>query len=48
MIWKSGGNKNLSLKIKSLRFNHVVFRSLKTCHKKITPTVVEMQQLPDI
>ena len=49
MSWNIGGNRNLFLKLKSkLGLNHVVLLTPKTSPEKLTLTVVEMQQLPDI
>ena len=49
MSWNIGDNRNLFLKLKSkLRLYHVVLTNPKTSPEKFTPTVVEMQQLPDI
>ena len=49
MSWNIGDNRNLFLNIKSkLGFYHVVFTTPKTSPEKLTFTVVEMQQLPDI
>ena len=49
MSWNIGDNKNLFLKLKStLGLYHVVLTTPKTSPKKLTLTVVEMQQLPDI
>ena len=48
MSWNIGDNRNLFLKLKSkLGLYHVALRS-KNSPKKITLTVVETQQLPDI
>ena len=44
-----GDNRKLFLKLKSkLRIYHVVLTTPKTSPEKLTLTVVEMQQLPDI
>ena len=44
-----GDNRNLFLKLNSkLGFYHVVLTTPKTSPEKLTLTVVEMQQLPDI
>ena len=44
-----GDNRNLLLKLKSkLGLYHVVLTTPKISHEKLTLTVVEMQQLPDI
>ena len=49
MSWNIGDNRNLFLKLKSkLGFYHVVLTTPKTFREKLTLTVVEMQQLPDI
>ena len=49
MSWNIGDNRNLFLKLKSkLGLYHVVLTTPKTSPEKITLTVVEMQQLPDI
>ena len=49
MIWNIGENKNLFLKLKSkLGLYHVVLPTLKTSPEKITLTLVEMQQSPEI
>ena len=49
MSWKNGDNRNLFLKLKSkLGFYHILLTTPKTSPKKLTLTVVEMQQLPDI
>ena len=49
MSWNFGDNRNLFLKLKSiLGLYHVVLTTPKTSLEKPTPTVVEMQQLPDI
>ena len=49
MIWNNGDNGNLSLTLKSkLGLYHVVLTTQKTSPEKLTLTVVEMQQLPDI
>ena len=49
MNWNIGGNRNLFLKLKSeLGLYHVVLTTPKTSPEKLTLTVVEMQQLPDI
>ena len=49
MIWNIGDNRNLLLKLSSkLGLYHVVLTSAKTSQEKLTLTVVEMQQLPDI
>ena len=48
MSWNFGDNRILFLKLKSrLRLNHVELKS-KDSPKKITLTLVETQQLPDI
>ena len=47
--WNIGDNRNLFLKLKSkLELYHVVLTTPKTCHQKLTFTVVEMQQFPHI
>ena len=44
-----GDTRNLFLKLKSkLGLHHVVLTTPKTSPEKLTLTVVEMQQLPDI
>ena len=49
MSWNIGDNRNLFLKLKSkLGLYHVVLTTPKTSPEKITLTIVEMQQLPDI
>ena len=48
-IWNIGDNISLFLKLKSnLGLFHVVLATPETLPKKLTLTVVEMQQLPDI
>ena len=47
--WNNGENRYLILKLKSkLRLNHVVLTTHKNSHEKLTLTLVEMQQLPEI
>ena len=47
MNWKIGDNLNLFLKLKTkLGLNHVLLITPKTPLKKLTLTLVEMQQLP--
>ena len=49
MSWNIGDNRNLFLKLKpKLGLCHVVLTTPKTSPEKLTLTVVEMQQLPDI
>ena len=49
MRWNNGDNRNLFLKLKSkLRLYHILLTTPKTSPEKLTLTVVEMQQLPDI
>ena len=49
MSWNIGDNKNLFLNLKSkLGLYHVVLATTKNSPEKVTLTVVEMQQLPDI
>ena len=49
MSWNIGDNRNLFLKLKlNLGLYLVVLTTPKTSPKKLTLTVVEMQQLPDI
>ena len=49
MSWNIGGNRNFFLKLKSnLGLYHVVLSTPKTSSEKLTLTVVEMQQLPDV
>ena len=49
MSWNIGDNRNLFLKLKSkLGFYHVVLSTPKTSPEKLTLTVVEVQQLPDV
>ena len=49
MSWNIGDNTNLFLKLKSkLGLYHVALTTAKTPREKLTLTVVEMQQLPDI
>ena len=49
MSWNIGDNRNLFLKLKSkLGLYHVVLTTPKTSPEKLTLTVVEMQQKPDI
>ena len=48
MSWNIGDNRNLFLKLKTkLGFYHVELKSEDSC-EKITLTLVETQQLPDI
>ena len=48
MSWNNGGNRNLFLKLKTeLGLNHVELR-IKDSPGRITPTLVETQQLPNI
>ena len=48
MSWNIGDNRNLFLKLKSkLGLYHIVLTTSKTSPKKLTLTVVEMQQLLD-
>ena len=47
--WNIGDNRNLFVKLKSkLGLYHVVLTTPKTSPERLTLTVVEMQQLPDI
>ena len=49
MSWNIGENRNLFLKLKSkLGLYHVVLTTPKISPEKITLTLVEMQQLPEI
>ena len=49
MIWNIGDKRNVFLKLKSkLGIYHVVLTAPKTSPKKLTLTVIEMQQLPNI
>ena len=49
MSWNIGEKRNLFLKLKSkLGLYHVVLTTPKTSPEKITLTLVEMQQLPEI
>ena len=49
MNWNIGDNRILFLKLKSkLGLYHVVLTTPKTSPEKLTLTVVEMQQLPDV
>ena len=49
MSWNIGDKRNLFLKFKwKLGLCHVLLTTLKTSPEKLTLTVVEMQQLPDI
>ena len=49
MSWNIGANRNRFLKLKAkFGLHHVVLRTSKTSTEKLTLTVVEMQQLPDI
>ena len=49
MSWNIGDNKNLFLKLKSkVGLYHVVLTTPKTSPEKLTLTIVEMQQSPDI
>ena len=49
MSWNIGYNRDLFLRLKSkLGFYHVVLTTPKVSPEKLTLTVVEMQQLPDI
>ena len=49
MSWNVGENRNRFLKLKSkLGLHHVVLKTPKTSPEKITLTLVEMQQLPEI
>ena len=49
MSWNIADNRNLFLKLKSkLGFYHVVLTTPRTSPEKLTLTVVEKQQLPDI
>ena len=49
MSWNIGDKKNFFFKLKSkLGLYHVAFTTPKTSTEKLTLTVVEMQQLPDI
>ena len=49
MSWIIGDERNIFLKLKSkLGLNHVVLTTTKTSPVKLTLTVVEIQQLPDI
>ena len=49
MSWNIGDNRNVFLKLKlNLGLYHVVLTTPKTSPEKITLTVVETQQLPDL
>ena len=49
MSWNIGENRNLFLKSKSkLGLYHVVLTTPKTSPEKISSTLVEMQQLPEV
>ena len=49
MSWNIGENRNLFLKLKpKLGLYHVVLTTPKTSPAKLTLSVFEMQQLPDI
>ena len=49
MSWNLGDNRNLLLKLKSkLGVYHVALQTPKTFPEKLTVSVVELQQLPDI
>ena len=49
ITWNIGDNRNLFLQLKSnLGLHHVVHSYPKTYPEKLTLTVVEMQQMPDI
>ena len=49
MSWNIGDNRNLFLNLKSeFGLYHVVPTTPKISPKKLSHTVVEMQQLPDI
>ena len=49
MSWNIGDYRNLFLKFKpKLGFCHVVLTTSKTSPEKLTLTLVEMQQSPDI
>ena len=49
MSWNIGDNRNLFLKLKSkLGQYHVVLTTPKSSPEKLTLTVVEIKQLPDI
>ena len=49
MSWNIGENRNLFLKLKSkLGLYHVVLSTPKSSPTKITLTIVELQQLPDV
>ena len=49
MSWNIGEKRSLFLKLKSkLGLYHVVLTTPKTSPEKITLTLVEMQQLPEI
>ena len=49
MSWNIGDKRNLFLKLKSkMGLYHVVLTTPKTSPEKLTLTVVEMQQMPDI
>ena len=49
MSWNIRDNRNIFLNLKSkLVPHHVALTTPKTSHKKLTLSVFEMQQLPDI
>ena len=49
MSWNNGDNRNLCIQLKSkLGLYPIVLTTPETSPKKLTLTVVEMQQLPDL
>ena len=49
MSWNIGDNRNLFVKLKSkMGIYHVVLTTTKTSPEKVTLTVIETQQLPDM
>ena len=49
MSWNIGDNRNLFLKLKSKSgLYHVSLTTPKTSSQKLTQTLVEMQQMPDL
>ena len=49
MSWSIGDNRNFFLKLKSkVELYHVLLTTPETSPEKLTLTIVEMQQLPDI
>ena len=49
MSWNNGNDRNLFLKLKTkMGLYNVELKKPKDCPEKITPTLVDTQQLPDI